>query len=124
MPVPPVTKFYIKQGDTLPPILAILKDGTDAVLDLTAATEVKLLLRGPGGDFERTMEIEDPPLAGRVRYDLTLEDWTPLVEGDPALRAGSYRAEFQVTYPEGVLTIPTRGHMSLEITEALDEAVS
>ena len=49
------------------------------------------------------------PASGEVRYDWSV--------GDTA-EAGSYQAEFEVTYSDGSMeTFPNDGHISVKITD-------
>jgi predicted phosphodiesterase len=97
--------FYIKQHDTYPPLSAIIARDAD-VVDLTGAT-VQFHM---GDVVDSEAEIVDAE-NGRVRYV-----W---VEGDTDT-AGSYRAEFEVTFSDGAIeTFPQGGYVSVFIREDL-----
>ena len=104
--------FNIKQIDTSPQIGAILKDGSGNPVDLTAAT-VRFHMKRIGAasasiTSAATIVDED---AGSVKYV-----WTT---GDTAT-AGTYLAEFQVTYTGGgIETFPNDSSISIEITPEL-----
>lgn len=100
--------FTIKQGDTLPPIGATLKDAAGAALDLTGAS-VRFHMR-PGGEsaasVDQVCEIVDAA-AGKVRYAWQVGDTDA---------PGSYVAEFEVTFSDGrVLTIPNTTNLKIKI---------
>jgi hypothetical protein len=104
--------FNIKQNDTSPQIGAILKDGSGNPIDLTAAT-VRFHMRRIGASAASvtsaaTIVAAD---AGSVKYA-----WS---SGDTAT-AGSFQAEFQVTYTGGgIETFPNDGSIAIEITPEL-----
>ena len=78
--------FYIKRGDTRPSLYATLTQ-EGSVVDLTGAT-VRFHM---GNVVDASAEILEAS-AGTVRYNWVAAD---------TLLEGSYRAEFEVTFPDG-----------------------
>jgi len=78
--------FYIKQGDTKPSLYTTLTEEGVAV-DLTGAT-----VRFHMGDVVDALAVIVMAEMGAVRYDWVAAD---------TLMAGSYRAEFEATFPDG-----------------------
>ncbi len=103
--------FYVKQNDTAPSIRATLKDGDDAVIDLTDAT-VRFHMRTIGGTtakIDSAVSIVSPATNGIVQYDWTAADTDTI---------GSFQAEFEVTYSSGrIETFPNSGYIRVEITD-------
>lgn len=103
--------FYVKQNDTAPSIRATLKDGDDAVIDLTDAT-VRFHMRTIGGTtakIDSAASIVIPATNGIVQYDWTAADTDTI---------GSFQAEFEVTYSSGrIETFPNSGYIRVEITD-------
>lgn len=108
--------FYLKRGDTLPPMRATLleADGVTPV-DLAGATVV-LQLRDRRGThlFDADCTVLDAE-AGRVEYE-----W---VEGDTDT-VGAHRAEFEITSSDGIATAPNYGFVTVHISEDIREEVS
>ncbi len=104
--------FTLKQNDTSPQIAAILQDGDGTAIDLTSAT-VRFHMRKIGATTASTdaaATIVDAD-AGSVKYE-----W---VAADTA-NAGSFQAEFEVTYTNGnVETFPNDQSIAIIITEDL-----
>ena len=85
--------FWIKQGDTLPSLDAVLKDSKGTPVDLTTATAVRFdLRRSEGGTLLGGAAALRGGVAGGVRYN-----WAP---ADTTI-AGIYNGEFVVTFPGG-----------------------
>lgn len=103
--------FYVKQNDTAPSIRATLKDGDDAVIDLTDAT-VRFHMRTIGGTtakIDSAVSIVSPATDGVVQYDWIAADTDTI---------GSFQAEFEVTYSNGrIETFPNSGYIRVEITD-------
>ncbi len=104
--------FTIKQNDTSPQIAATLQDGDGTAIDLTSAT-VKFHMKKVGA-AAATTDADATVLdanAGSVKYV-----W---VAADTAI-AGSYLAEFEVTYTNGgIETFPNDQSIAILITEDL-----
>jgi hypothetical protein len=101
--------FYVKQNDTSPSMLATLKDGYGAAIDLTGST-VRFHMRLVGNETamidESAQIVEEDN--GVVRYI-----WQT---GDTSV-VGSYEAEFELTYVDGSIeTFPNNGYIGVEIT--------
>ena len=95
--------FIIKKGDLEPPITATLKDAAGAVVDLTGATAVTLVLAG-GTRLSST--ILDA-VNGRVRHT-----WSGAETAVAAVKA----AEWEVTWPSArPQTFPTTGTFTVTI---------
>lgn len=105
--------FTLKRGDLLP-ILKVkaIAPGVGGPLDLTGAT-AKFKMRTSAGAsvIDATATITDA-VNGKMEYA-----W---VSGDTAT-IGSYRAEFEITYPGPVvLTLPNNSYLPIEIISDLD----
>jgi len=104
--------FNIKQNDTSPQITATLADGSGNAVDLTSAS-VRFHMKKIGAtsatvDAAATIVNED---TGSVTYV-----WQAT---DTAI-AGSYLAEFEVTYTNGAVeTFPNDTSIAVVITEDL-----
>jgi hypothetical protein len=99
--------FQIKQNDTSPQIEAVLSDAAGTAIDLNGAA-VRFHMRRAGGavviDAAATIVTA---AAGLVRYV-----W---IAGDTAT-AGSYQAEFEVTYADGTIeTFPNAANIQIDI---------
>lgn len=104
--------FYIKQNDTSPTIRATLKGAGNATLNLSGASVYFRMKRSSGDTLiEGAAEIFDPT-EGTVQYA-----WEA---GDTSV-AGTYKAEFELTYSDGkVETFPNLGSISITITPEID----
>lgn len=100
--------FTIKQNDTAPSLKATLKDGSGTVIDLTNAT-VRFHMKAVGATttkVDRATSVTDAT-NGVVQYN-----WQP-ADTDTA---GSYYAEFEVTYSDGTIeTFPNNSNLSISI---------
>jgi len=97
--------FQMKQNDTRPSLYVNLaQDGS--VVDLTGAA-VKFHM----GTVIDTAAVITDATRGSVRYDWLAAD---------TATAGSYRAEFQVTFSDGgIETFPNDGHLIINIYSEL-----
>lgn len=100
--------FTIKQGDTLPPLVAILREADLTPIDLSDATSVKLAIKGPV-TWKKDCSIVDAP-EGKVSYS-----W---VSGDTSTN-GQYEAEFEITWPGGIQTVPNDKYFQIVIVTEL-----
>lgn len=102
--------FKIKQNDTSPIILATLKDGNDAVIDLTG-TSVRFHMKKYRAtttkvDAAATIVGED---LGTVKYVWQSSDTDTV---------GSYQAEFEVTFSDGTVeTFPNTDYIQVDIID-------
>jgi len=107
--------WTMKAHDRLPSIQAVLSSGGNPV-DLTGATGVKFIMKTAQGN---TIKVNTAATivtanAGVVRYD-----WLA-VDTDTA---GSYQAEWQVTWTGGkTQTFPTTSYHTIDILADLDGA--
>lgn len=102
--------FFIKQNDTSPALKATLKDGLDAVVDLTAAS-VRFHMR-PIGDT--TTKVDAAAVIENADGGVVYYNWTA---GDTDT-IGSYEAEFEVTFTGGEIeTFPNNRFIEVEITD-------
>lgn len=104
--------FFLKVGDRLPPIEAILLDAGGVAVDLTGAT-VDFVYRkvGETTGVVRTATVVDAQ-TGKVKYDFVAADTTA---------AGLLDAEWQVTFTGGKKsTFPNHKHLRLQIISSLD----
>ena len=106
--------FYIKQNDTAPSIRATLKDGSGNAIDLSNAT-VRFHMKDLAGTIkiDAAANIIIPATNGVVQYA-----WQ---SGDTDT-AGSYYAEFEVTYTTDstVESFPNDGNIGILITKELN----
>ena len=104
--------FYIKQNDTSPFISATLKDADGNAIDLTSTT-IRFHMRVIGSstatvDAAATIINEE---AGTCKYEWQAAD---------TATAGSYHAEFEVTYTDGnIETFPNNDYIQVEILGAI-----
>lgn len=102
--------FFIKQNDTAPILQADLKDASNTAIDVTGAT-IAFKMRpvsSTTATIDRAATIVDAE-AGSVKYE-----W---VTGDTAT-AGSYFAEFQVTFAGGrIETFPNGDYIQITILD-------
>lgn len=107
------SKFRIKRGDTLP-VLRVALTVDDAVVDLTAATEVKFFFKlGSAVAIERIATVEVPETNGIVSYQFELADWADF-------EVATYRFEAQATFAGGdVVTIPTKTYNTVIVVQDL-----
>lgn len=107
--------FVLKQHDRLPSIQAIFTSGGQAV-DLTTATGVQFIMRPLQGG---PVKVASPAVivnaaGGVVRYDWLAADTDT---------AGSYQAEWQVTWADGKpQTFPTQSYHTVDVLADLDGA--
>ena len=95
----------LKQHDTYPPLRATLS-ASDGPIDLTTATQVKVILRTDAVILTGVCTIENAPL-GVVRYDWAV--------GDLAV-AGDYDGEFEITWNTGrIETVPNDDYILFRV---------
>lgn len=103
------TDFELKQHDTLPEITGVCADALGNLPNLAGATVRFILTDKATGVkvIDTPAEVADIPTAA-VKYA-----WVP---GDTAV-AGSYKAEFEVTYAGGlgVETFPNSKNLNIKI---------
>lgn len=107
--------FSIKTFDRLPSIQATLSSAGQPI-DLTNATTVTFIMRPAGGGTPKVNAAATvvTPTAGVVRYD-----WTALDTNT----AGSYQAEWQITWNTGKKqTVPTLSYHTIDVLADLDGA--
>lgn len=108
--------FFIKQSDTSPPIVAILKDATGTVVDLTGST-IRFIMTNKA----TLVKIIDAPcdivdaVNGRVSYA-----WVSPDTDVPA----AYKAEFEVTWVDGTFeTFPNSTYITVKVVADLGGTV-
>lgn len=109
--------FYIKQGDTAPPIKYQLQDSDGNPKDLTNFTEVEFHFKKKGvgntianDNTSGNVTVTDAS-NGEVEYQ-----WK---QGDTS-ETGMHLAEWQVTYADGSKeTFPNRGSIEVRIQEQI-----
>lgn len=105
--------FYLKQNDTAPSLRATLKDGSGNAIDLTNAA-VRFHMKDLAGTvkIDAAANIVSPATSGVVQYA-----WQ---SGDTDT-AGSYYAEFEVTYVDNTVeSFPNDGNIGILITKELN----
>jgi hypothetical protein len=105
------TDFFIKVGDTAPPLECELTDADGDPVNLTGAVvRFHMAPRGAIAVINRLADIITP-LAGLVRYSWQV--------GDTAL-AGFFIGEFEVTFATGAKeTFPNDGDIVIRIGSAI-----
>ncbi|ELY47319.1 hypothetical protein [Natronorubrum sulfidifaciens] len=101
--------FIIRQGDTAPAIRATLRDRSGVAIPLEDAF-IEFRMRDRDGNLLiRDSAGTDPDEVGVVIYE-----WQP---GDTD-RAGVFRSEWQVTYPDGgIETFPNMGYLTVYVID-------
>lgn len=105
--------FYLKQNDTAPSIRATLKDGSGNAIDLSNTT-VRFHMKDLSGTIkiDASAQVITPATSGIVQYA-----WQ---SGDTDT-AGSYYAEFEVTYSDNTVeSFPNDGNIGILITKELN----
>lgn len=103
--------FNVKRDDLLPEPQVTLYDALGAVVDLTTATSVKFLMRLASTGAVKVNAAATVVTAGSgvVKYT-----WA----GTDTDTAGSYQAEWEVTWPGGkTQTFPTKGFDTVVVYE-------
>jgi len=115
MTTPVNQTFYWKRHDTAPVIQCILEDSTGAAVDLTGATVKFIMAVTVGGTaLGGSATIVGTPTNGTVQYQPTSTD---------TAAAGSYLAEWEVTFPSTHKeTFPDPGYLTVIITADVDNA--
>lgn len=100
--------FYIKRGDTYPPIQATLSDASGSAINLTGASVLfKMRLRDTGAIIVSAAATIVTAASGIVSYA-----WDA---ADTAV-AGEYLAEWEVTLSSGrIVTCPNDGYLVIKI---------
>ena len=105
-------KFYIKQNDTSPSMLATLQDANGVAVDLSDAT-VNFYMGNINGNVVDSIATIVDAEAGQVRYD-----WVALDTSD----SGMYQAEFEVVFIGGTKeTFPNNDYISVVIKPDLQD---
>jgi hypothetical protein len=110
-----LTTFTIKQNDRLPNLRATLNNAT-GVLDLSTASSVKLLMRGPLP--AQTVKVNaactvTDAVNGVVTYEWAAADTDT---------SGLYQAEFQVTWPgTKYQTIPNSNYFDVLVVDDISD---
>lgn len=107
-----VQYFYIKQGDTYPPIRCILRDAEDNIVPLTGATVQFHMSKIVGRSIR--VKVDQPAVivddvGGEVYYG------NPWAAADTNT-AGDYQAEWEVTFADSsVETFPNNDRNQLVV---------
>jgi len=108
--------FTVGRGDLLPPITIAATYSDDTIIDLTAATAPKFIMRlASGADLSTpkvnaTATVVSGP-AGTIRYQ-----WI----GTDTDTAGVYTAEFEVVLGGRKLTVPNRKAQKITVIVSED----
>jgi len=95
-----------KKGDDGDPLKAQLLD-EDGAIDLTDASDVKVLFYGDGEQIiNRSVTIENAT-DGKVSYSWQTDD--------PIYTKGTYKVEFRILTSAGQMTVPNEGFVSLAV---------
>ncbi len=105
----PVFDFTIGQGDQFPAIQAVLRDQGNAVVDLTNATSVQLVMVKDVVRVTGTCSIVGAPVNGTVSYAWGANDTAVF---------GAYDAQFVVTWNTGAPeTYPNNAPLVVQVTK-------
>lgn len=104
--------FKIKQGDTIPTIRVTCRDNV-GVIDLTAATSVTFSMVNVDTGIVKVLAaaatfVNKP--GGVIEYRFVAANVDTV---------GNYRAEFEVTFPEGKETFPSDSYIYIEVVDDL-----
>ena len=109
-----MSDFDIKQNDTLPKLIANLKNSDGTAINLTGATilhKMKNINNGGGFKVNAVVTITAATL-GTVQYDWIAADTDT---------SGEFNSEFEITFSGGaVQTVPTIGQISIKVHDDLD----
>ena len=111
------TDFFLKQGDTAPPIVAVLKDASLAVVPLTAATSVRFLMSDKLSGVPAVNHLGTivDAVNGKVSYQ-----WQP---GDSDI-VSTYNGEWEIAWSDGTYeTFPNSKYMTIKIVKDLGGTV-
>ncbi len=99
--------FYIKKGDTAPPLRVFLRQRDNTAIPLPSGTVVKFHMND-GAIADGAVTILDAVL-GKVEYV-----WQ---SGDTAT-AGTFDSEFEITYVGGsIQTVPSKGYIEIQVSD-------
>lgn len=104
-------EFFIKQGDLLPPMVAVITD-SGTPFDLSDVASAKFIMKDyRGTKVSATAELDNDPTTGKVNY------WW--VSGDTD-QDGVFQAEVELTYTNGKRqTFPKKGYLKIRIGKEL-----
>jgi len=108
-----MSDFDIKQHDTLPNLVANLKNNDGTVINLSN-TNVYFKMRSinNGGLVVNTEANVTTPLLGTVQYAWAANDTSV---------AGTFNGEFEINFEGGeVQSVPTIGYISIKVHDDLD----
>lgn len=104
--------FSIKQNDTSPSLRATLQDAAGSPINLLGA-DIQFHMRGVDG----TLKVNEPMTIVSTTGGIVEYGWQT---GDTDT-AGTYSAEFQVTYSDNSIeTFPNTGSIAIVITPELN----
>jgi hypothetical protein len=110
--------YFIKLGDTAPPIIAMALDADRNPVNLTDA-DVRFFARSIRGDellIDGVATLSDSPTDGVMTYD-----WSDGVLEEE----GGYYGEFEVTFSDDeVETFPDSGYITIAVLADLEGAAS
>lgn len=112
-------RFYIKQGDTLPAIRAVLKDANDnlVVLDGYETVKFHMALNKKAAKIDALATVESMTYEGETVNGVAYY-WS-VANGDTDT-AGEFNGEFQVTFDGGgIETFPNNSNIIITITKQL-----
>lgn len=101
--------FYIKRNDTSPSIQETLLDGDGLPVNIAGNQGVRFLVRNSAN----TTVIDEPAIVVDATNGIVQYDWS----ATDTATAGTYAAEFEVTYNDGkVETFPNDSYTEIVIT--------
>lgn len=108
-----MSDFDIKQGDTLPKLIANLKNSDGTVINLTSANVFFKMKDINNGSLLINAEANVTSASlGTVQYDWVLADTDT---------GGEFNGEFQITFSGGsIQTVPTISYITIKIHDDLD----
>ncbi len=106
--------IYMKRGDTLPVLTRTLKYSDGTAVNLTGATVLfQARAKSVPGVTAGTVVISAACSVTNATTGAVSYAW----QEDDTMSAGEYEAEFQATFPSGVLSVPTLGFLRMTIGE-------
>ena len=100
----------LKRGDTWPPLVVSVSDDNGAI-DLTTASEIRLLLKSSSYTLETDPVSPSDAGSGEITYDWQVGDTD---------NSGTYQLEVEIVWATGqIQTVPNDGYGEVKIIDDL-----